>query len=385
MASAGRALALVAVAATSGGCRVLVELVETDPDETAGVDARPIDPTCDEWPLAPAILDPCVLPAPGPALVLGDGLWVYDTNSGALTDPAQDVTFPVSALTMPAEGPEVRAMSIERFELVPASRLRVVGKRPLVLVVWSTARVAGTVDATSRIGAPSAGADPEACALAPPQIGTSDLEGSGGGGGGGLGASGASGGDGNDGLASGGAGGLAADPVVVRGGCAGAAGGNPLAGAGGPGGGAVYVAARDEVQVDGVIIAGGGGGGGAQGGRSGGGGGGAGGFIALHAPSIMIGAAAVLAANGGGGGGGSDGSPAIAGQAGQPGANVAAPGAGQGMGGAGGAGGAGSVAAADGVLARRGTGGGGGGVGWIVVEGPSITVVTGAVISPAAR
>jgi hypothetical protein len=375
-----RALAAAVLLVSSGGCRLLVELAESDPAHGgAEVDAGPIEPGCAAWSFAPAALDPCALPLPGPSLVLGDGAWLYDTTLGALTDAVGDVTFPASALVTPADGVEVRALLVDGFELAPGAVLRVVGRRPLVLVAWSSARVAGTLDATSHAGEPAAGADPDHCTAAPAVAGTADGEGGGGGGGG----AGADGGDGNGGAASGGAGGGAPSLIAVAGGCAGGAGGNSLAGAGGPGGGAVYVAARERVILAGTIGAGGAGGGAAQGGRSGGGGGGAGGFIGVAAPVIDVGGAAIVAANGGGGGGGSDGSPALPGDDGQPDASPARPGDGQGMGGAGGAGGAGASEPVAGERARRGGGGGGGGAGRVVLQGATIIVAPGAVISPA--
>jgi hypothetical protein len=375
------AFAAAVLLASSGGCRLLVELAESDPaqDGDAEVDAGIDEPACAGWSFAPATLDPCALPVPGPALVLGDGAWVYDTNLGALTDPVGAVTAPASALVTPTDGVEVRALSVDGFELTAGARLRVVGQRPLVLVSWSSAQVAGTLDATSHPGEPAAGADPVHCMAAPSAPGTLDDEGGGGGGGG----AGADGGTGNGGSARGGAGGAVPSLVAVAGGCAGAAGGNPLAGAGGPGGGAVLVAARDRVILAGTISAGGAGGGAAQGGRSGGGGGGAGGFIGVAAPTIELGAAAIVAANGGGGGGGSDGSPALSGDDGRPDATPARPGNGQGMGGEGGAGGAGPSGPVAGEGARRGGGGGGGGAGSVFFQGATINIAPGAVISPA--
>jgi hypothetical protein len=382
---ARRLAAALALLATSTGCRVLVELVESgDAADAGGPDALVVDPDCGAWTFAPASLDACDLPAPGPALVLGPGVWSFDSNSGALTDPAEDASFPTSALVTPPEGPEVRVVSVERFELAAGATLRVHGKRPLVIVAWTIAEIEGDLDATSRLGRPAAGADPEPCAATAATAGAEHVEGAGGGGGGGFAEAGAAGGTGNDGVAAGGGGGMAAAAAVApRGGCAGAAGGNPLGGAGGPGGGAIYVAARDQLRVDGVIRAGGAGGGAALGGRAGGGGGGSGGFIGLAAPSIALGAAAIVAANGGGGGGGSDGNPALPGESGLADAAPAPPGAGQGMGAGGGAGGALDAAPDPGLPARRGGGGGGGGVGWIAIAGESVDVARDAILSPA--
>ncbi|MBL8625717.1 MAG: hypothetical protein JNK64_30675, partial [Myxococcales bacterium] len=211
---AGLAIALVA----AGGCRAVVELVESDP--AAAPDAAGPDPACVPWSFQPATIDACALPAPGPALALTAGTWRYDTNSGALTDPDQDVTFPTSALVTPAAGPELRFVSIARFEVGAGAILQISGKRPLVVAAWSDAVIAGAIDASSRIGAPAAGADPDACGATAAARGTANPEGAGGGGGGGLGAAGAAGGAGVDGAAAGGDGGArAAAPVGVRGGC----------------------------------------------------------------------------------------------------------------------------------------------------------------------
>lgn len=375
------ALAVAALLAGTSGCRVLVELVESDeaprPDGLAG------DASCDAWSFAPAGLDPCTLAVPTAAMSLGDGVWTFDTNSGALTDPAQDATFPTSVLVVPAGGVEVRAVSVDHFVMTAGAVLRVSGKRPLVIVSWSSAEIAGVVDATSRPGEPAGGADPDACADVLASPGEDDAEGGGGGGGGGFGTSGAPGGSGNDGLGSAGGGGAAGVSGGLRGGCSGAAGGNATGGPGGAGGGAVVVAAREQVAVSGAITAGGAGGAGARGGRGGGGGGGAGGYVGLAAASIVLGPDAVLAANGGGGGGGSDNNPALPGQDGAASVTPAAAGAGEGMGGGGGAGGARDAPAVAGKNARRGGGGGGGGVGRIVIDSPDIEIDPSAVLSPA--
>jgi hypothetical protein len=378
-------MSLVALLATQSGCRVLVELVESDSAQENAADAARPPPSCDDWTLTLVSVDACALPAPGGPLILAPGRWTLDTNSGALTDPAADASFPVSTLVTPLDGDEVRVLSVDRFELQEGAELWVHGKRPLVVVAWSSAEIAGVLDVTSRLTEPAAGADPDVCADTPPTAGTDHVEGAGGGGGGGSGGAGAAGGAGNDGAAAGGAGGEAASLAsVLRGGCGGAPGGNALAGAGGPGGGAVLVAARDEVIVAGVIAAGGAGGGGARGGRAGGGGGGSGGHVGLEAPSVILGEDAIVAANGGGGGGGSDGSPASDGSDGQPDRTPAPPGAGQGMGGAGGAGAALDGAASPGAAVRRGGGGGGGGVGWIRIAADVADVADTATVSPAA-
>lgn len=377
-------LALAAWSALGCGCRLVVELVETNPqqDSTAPDGATSADPRCGAWSHAPATFDPCDLPVPAASLELGDGAWTFDTNSGSLTDPNDDATFPTSTLLTARGGVEARAVSIERFSLTAGATLHVRGKRPLIVVSWSDADLRGSIDATSRTGIPGAGANPSACADAASGNGADDVNGAGGGGGGGFGAGGAAGGTGEDGVAAAGGAGGAATENVLRGGCAGGAGGNALHGAGGDGGGAVVIAARDQLVLAGSIAAGGAGGGAAQGGRAGGGGGGSGGFIGLSATAITLGPTAIVAANGGGGGGGSDGSPATAGQDGQPSATAAVAGLGQGMGSSGGAGGARGAAPKPGVSSHRGGGGGGGAVGVIQLDSVQQALDPSAVISP---
>lgn len=376
-------LVLVASSALGSGCRLIAEVLETDPRDGTAPDALlPSDPRCGAWNHAPETFDPCDVPAPNMSLELGDGVWAFDTNSGSLTDPDHNATFPASALITAQSGIEARALSVERLSLSAAATLLVRGKRPLIMVSWSDADLRGVIDVTSRPGMPAAGSDPDACAGATAGTGADDVEGAGGGGGGGFGTIGAAGGSGDDGLATAGDAGAAAPIATFRGGCSGGAGGNALHGAGGEGGGAVVIAARELVTLNGVVTAGGAGGGAARGGRSGGGGGGSGGYVGLAAPSVVLGPSAIIAANGGGGGGGSDGSPATAGQDGQPAATAAAPGAGQGMGSDGGAGGARGSAPKPGAASHRGGGGGGGAVGIVRLDSPVQEIDPGAVISP---
>ncbi len=376
----------MALTAASGGCRLVVELAEHDVSHGDARDdaSDDVGPGCVAWSYQPVYFDPCTIPAPSSSLALGPGMWSFDTTSGALTSPAQNATLPASTLVTLSGGSEVRLVSVEAFDLAAGAELRVTGKRPLLLVSWSTAIVSGTLDVSSAVDGLAAGADPTSCAAA--GDGGNDTEGAGGGGGGGLATAGAAGGTGNNTLAAGGLGGLAQPtPTMLRGGCPGGSGGNPAtAGLGGSGGGAVHLTARDRLEVTGSLIAGGGGGGAAQGGRGGGGGGGAGGHLGLEAAPIVIGGTATLAANGGGGGGGCDMNPASPGQAGQPTAIAATGGAGEGMGAKGGAGAARATSAIGGTSARRGGGGGGGGVGVVRMLGHDLRLAPGAVVSPAA-
>lgn len=384
MSAARTTLALVALSALGSGCRVIVELIETDPHDGTAPDAMlPSDPRCGAWNHAPDTFDPCDVPTPSMSLELGDGVWTFDTNSGSLTDPDDNATFPTSALITAKSGIEARALSVERLSLSAAATLLVRGKRPLIMVSWSDADLRGVIDVTSRSGTSAAGSNPDACAGTTAGTGADNVEGAGGGGGGGFGTNGAAGGSGDDGLATAGGAGAAAPIATFRGGCAGGAGGNALHGVAGDGGGAVVIAARELVTLNGVVTAGGAGGGAAQGGRAGGGGGGSGGYVGLAAASVVLGPYAIVAANGGGGGGGSDGSPATVGQDGQPAAMAAAPGPGQGMGSSGGAGGARGVAPKPGTASHRGGGGGGGAVGIVRFDSPLQDIDPSAVISPA--
>jgi hypothetical protein len=377
-------VALVASIALCSGCRVIAELIENDPRNGAAPDALlPSDPRCGAWSHAPETFDPCDVPPSSMSLELGDGVWVFDTNSGSLTDPDDNATFPASALITAQSGVEARALSIERLSLSGAATLYVRGKRPLIIVSWSDADLHGVIDVTSRSGMPAAGSNPDVCTATAAGIGADSVEGAGGGGGGGFGTSGAAGGAGDDGLATAGSAGAMAPIATFRGGCAGGAGGNALHGVAGDGGGAVVIAARELVTLNGVVTAGGAGGGAAQGGRAGGGGGGSGGYVGLAGPSVVLGPGAIVAANGGGGGGGSDGSPATVGQDGQPAAMAAAPGQGQGMGSSGGAGGARGAAPKPGTASHRGGGGGGGAVGIVRIDSPHRDIDPSAVTSPA--
>lgn len=360
------------------GCRVLAELVESDEGSAAGpdsgsqptFDARPgpdADTDCSTWSTSPVHVDPCVAPPPTTPLILASGVWTFDTNSGALTDPNSDATFPPSALIQEVGGVEVRVLSVSFLEIQAGAELRAHGKRPLLILAWSTAQVLGRISVSSGSGFPGAGSNPGLCA--PPGTGTGDGEGASGGGGGGFGGDGGGGGSGDGGMHPATAGGLGVGtPTVLRGGCSGADGGNSLAGAGGGGGGGIGVIARDSIQIDGVIAAGGGGGGGSGGARSGGGGGGSGGMISLQAPTITISNTGVLAANGGAGGGGSDNNEASPGDSALDSDQPAAGGKGEGMGEDGGDGGVGGSAAKPGVNSGRGGGGGGGSVGYIVIR-----------------
>ncbi|HTJ43192.1 MAG TPA: hypothetical protein VL463_13900 [Kofleriaceae bacterium] len=383
MRRAPRAAALAALV-LCGGCRVLVELVESDPaavDGGAGADgAVGPDPSCGAWPFAPTDVDPCAIPAPGEAIVLGPGTWTYDTNSGALTDPAQDAVYPTSAL-IASPGGELRVISVRGFDVQAGAILRATGKRPLVVVAWTDLDVSGTIEVSSSATVAGAGANPSTCPAAGTLAGAAAAEGGGGGAGGGFASAGGAGGSGGAGAGAGGSPAAAVTPLDhVRGGCDGGRGGN-AGGHGGHGGGALALIAQGTVAIAGTIDAGASGGGGAPSGRAGGGGAGAGGMIELDGTIVHLAATAVLASNGGGGGGGCDGGPAADGANGSAGATVASGGAKQGMGGDGGDGAFAQTAAQPGQPAARGGGGGGGGRGAIAVRATTLDDA-GAIASP---
>ena len=261
------------------------------------------------------------------------------------------------------------------------------GSRPLVLASSTTITIAvtGVLDVASRrnpltIGA---GGDASGCAT-----GTNPTQGGTGGGAWG-GSFGGKGGDGGAGLApslAGVAPPASSAPTRLRGGCSGGTGAGTGGGPGGHGGGAVFLIARQSIQVLGTINASGGSGPGAiaSADQGGGGGGGSGGMIGLE--SAMVAITGSVFANGGGGGEG--GGTGINGFDGLESTAAASPGLGgvNPTPGAGGDGGNGSVAATLGGLAggpddTDGGGGGGGGAGVIRIFSTQ-TTNTGSVSPP---
>ena len=351
------------------------------------------------WPYMPEHYDPCTLPAPGPALDLSMiGLYQYNTTTGVLTDPLFQMSIP------PSTDGAVRQIYAEEFSIAAMAKLRVTGTKPLLVISNSTISVDGAADASSRFVTTEfevgPGANPAECPATPPEAGqTCDVEGGSGGGAGGFGAAGGAGGEGGDTHACdggdgkpGGMGGIAliSPTATLRGGCGGRDGGPSMqagsdleVGKGAPGGGAIYLSARDMVTVAGIVNAGGAGGRGSLGGRAGGGGGGTGGMIGLEGVTVIVTSAGVVAANGGGGGGGADGGIGKPGDDAKPGAAVAKGGVREGMGTDGGDGGFLTTPAGESAnAASRGGGGGGGSVGVVHFHYRGLNI-TGATISPA--
>jgi hypothetical protein len=269
---------------------------------------------------------------------------------------------------------------------VSGTLVGVFGSRPLVLVATDTITVSTTsFDITSRSsGTPSDGpnANPPQCNSDATLDGANANMGGGGGAGGTFGSKGGNGGTGANGNS---AAGIAKDPPstfdVLRGGCPGGRGGagNSTKSNGGSGGGALYMVARTAIDVTGTINASGGGGFGGEGPRGGGGGGGSGGMIVLHAPTLSLGAASRVFANGGGGGGGAA-VPSTDGGNGSDPITADTP-AGGGIattldGSNGGAGAFKSTPAASANPATHGGGGGGGGVGVIrILSGQTVAPI----------
>jgi hypothetical protein len=352
-------------------------------------------------------VDPCDGALPEPDTInLASGDFVYDTDTGTLSEQGGGDTTPASALLTQARGPEVRALNVRSFNIDAAGSLTVVGSRPLVIVVHGSASIAGTIDVSARVtgegtSTPGPGGNSAECgngAGEPGKPSTNANAGGGGGGGGGFGDDGGDGGDGN-GAGHGGKGGKgakngAADLVPLRGGCAGGAGGadaldpvNP-GGRAGDGGGAIEITALGTIEVSGAIRAGGSGGATQLIGLGGGGGAGSGGAILLDADVAIVSASAALCGNGGGGGEGGqiletseDGEPATCSETIEAQGGALSPGGGDG-------GDGGALIDLTGDNATNGAsggggGGGGGGVGRIRVRGRTTRdVPDAAIISP---
>jgi len=350
-------VALALIAAASAGCSSLLGIDNLHlADAMGGTDASgdAAGVNC----IGGGLLQVCPDPAPTSQLAITQS---QEIDTG--TEP--------SCVRMMSGGTEVCVIVHASIDL--GAPVRVLGPRPLVLASMSSITIKNLLDVSSVLGKPpGAGADPTSCLAGATPTGS---EGGHGGSFGGVGGKG-----GNGGLP----GPAPVQITEIRGGCAGGrGGGSVLQQQPGPGGGAVYLIAKDRIVVEGVINASGAGGdagSGCNGNGCGGAGGGAGGLIGLDAPMIM--GAGIIFANGGGGAGGSgmlvQGSPGSE----SPDAKSEA------LGGNGsGAGGNGSVGnLLDGQPGKdgQGGGGGGGGAGVIYVRG-TFTVSGGVSPLPAQR
>ncbi|HWO22715.1 MAG TPA: hypothetical protein VNO30_28340 [Kofleriaceae bacterium] len=360
------ACAMLAAVPAAAGCSSLLGI-----DDLRLADAAmspPDGPAADanESCIGGGLVQVCPEPAPSSDFIVV-GPQQIDTD----TEPA--------CLTVMSGTVEACALVHASIEIAAAATLRVVGKRPLVLAAARSISVLGTIDAASALGKPAgAGAEPKSCTS--PMVPGNGA----GGAGGSFGGAGGAGGNG------GGNAGAPPPPPVgtvteLRGGCAGGRGGassmQPLPGAGG---GAVYLAAREQIIVDGRINASGAGGAGGMTsgfGAVGGAGGGAGGLIGLDAPSITGGG--TMFANGGGGGGGAGAlMPGTAGGESPDAKTAALGGTGSARGGDGSIGtGLGGTRGSD-AGGAGGGGGGGGGAGVIYVRG---TLSVSGALSPPPR
>jgi hypothetical protein len=368
-------------ASTSGGSAA-VDPFAPDADPNAP-DADPSAPDgaivplqCDDWMLAPNILNTCTdisIELETTSLTTS-GTYRYNTDSGRLTDNL-GVNVPHKSVVLEGDETAPRALVTGNFFLGMNSSMRVVGLRPLIIVSWGGMVIEGDIDVSSNTSGRGAGSNSSLCVAAGP--GLPDSDGSSGGGGGGFGRAGGIGGLGRSPQEdiAGGIGGLQL-PLEFHGGCPGADGGDDqdpsLAGLGSPGGGALYLLARNSLRVRGGLNAGGQGGGQATGNRAGGGGGGSGGMLALESNVLTLEAASTLIANGGGGGGGADnGDTALAGFSGSLSADGSRGGEGEKPpAGNGGTGGRllNNLEDQDGTLSDRGGGGAGGAYGYVLLR-----------------
>lgn len=293
-----------------------------------------------------------------------------DTNGGSPCATQQPVGW-IQAGHVPA------CVVFARTITVDSTTVR--GSRGLVLAATESIHITGSLDVSSRMGI----AGP--AALTAPCDTLSDAGPRSGGAGGSFMTAGGHGGAHMNPSGAGGLPGAAlmTPPPALRGGCPGQQGGDSVS-PGGHGGGAVYLVAGGEIDLQPGAVINASGAGALPGTEvsAGGGGGGSGGMIVLFAQSIQA-ASAFILANGGGGGEGND-ANAIAAAGGDPIPTtplVSAPGGTGNMGGNGGRGFAQGSPAGAGASGNNnnGAGGGGGGAGYIQSNQP----LTGATVSPA--
>lgn len=339
------------------------------------------------WPYAPTNYAPCEPDFP-PAVDYTYGSGQIDTDAGTFQGPPGTPLMQIGSIYL-SGGTRVRLLHVTSFSLPSASTtLFVRGDLPLLVVSEGNIDINGQIDATGAVKTPGAG-----CSAG---LGEGHANpGSTGGGGGGFLSGGGLGGAAGTGT-SGGVGGAVIGTAMQRplvAGCPGAAGGTPSAtgapaGAGGFGGGAVELAARGTITINGRIVAGGAGGAIGMysnpitqcpnGCATGGGGGGAGGAIVLEATSVTFAPNATACATGGGGGQGAANDPTQQGKPGNPGTCVGGGGGnGNNIGGSGGDGSISQTDASPGKAPAAGAsgagGGGGGGAGRIRIHASNIT------------
>jgi hypothetical protein len=322
MRSLGLALAMVTAACSFTGLQDPGPTIDGPGPADAGPDAITDGPpgdapaTCMLWLPVPHHFHPCEIPAAGAPWIVPSGVHTYDTATDLYDGaPLTDDVGAGSSTVIDQNGVPARLVSVSRFVVQAGGTLQVTGDKPLIVASWEEILIQGTLDAGSNSERTGAGADPSSCLAATPGTGADSGGGSGGGGGGGFQGSGGLGGIGDTAptQAPGGpGGGPVAPPMIVRGGCSGAASGtagaffpgNPNAiSTGGAGGGGIQLTAQDAIHVygGGTVLAGGAGGGGSPSQSAcGGGGGGSGGYLGFE--SLIVNIDGTVLANGGGGG-----------------------------------------------------------------------------------
>ncbi len=267
---------------------------------------------CVEFP--PSNLPPSALHQ-GSGLFTINGNITINTTEGTIRGPNGEVTLPSGHGVYTSSDHAYLVYYGGSLTIAQGAKLRLVGKRPLIIAASDTVTIAGTIDLSAQGRNPGAGGgvggnaktsgQPAAGSVCE-QSSAGEARGSQkatGGAGGSFGGHGGAGGHGPPGRAP-------CKPQLLKTlvGGTGGGGGARTGGAGGGGGGALQISAWRTIviTVTGTIHAGGGGGEGGKGivfGFSGsGGGGGSGGAILLEAPTVEN--SGTLLANGGGGGGG---------------------------------------------------------------------------------
>jgi hypothetical protein len=388
-------------ATDEGACGCGVVETDSDGDDVANcVDACPFDPATSAdgdacgFAFTASNIDPTSLDATSvPALTTIGCAATLDTSGAAPTFTAFCPGKTAPALTIVAQSqagaPELAVWVVNDLSIPAGGSLRVTGSRPLVIVAFGSADIAGEINAAASFNKAGAGGSVSCGVGAGPDGNDSDSDaytaGSGGGGGG-FGSAGGVGGAAMGACCVAVGGGkveAAPELVPLRGGCDGGRGGRSNVAdvtdtaVGGAGGGALQLTVAGMLSVQGTIsVSGGGGRHGANNG-DGGGGGGSGGALLLEAGDIVVAQGAWLTANGGSGAGGNPRSynQATDGQDGLWKALTPAPGGlGYNDSGAGGPG-ATNAAGGDGASAvgqnGRAGGGGGGGHGRIMISANS--------------
>ena len=138
------------LAVASLGCRGILGIEEPT---TRDGDAPA---SCAMW--HPQGFDPCALGAPLPALHLGAGQYTYDTTTdgGTLSD-GNNRAIRQSLLTVTQfDGSTVAVLSVDALAVDAGAKLDVIGRKPLLVVAWSSAMIDGAIDAGSHIGVTNA-------------------------------------------------------------------------------------------------------------------------------------------------------------------------------------------------------------------------------------